>query len=91
MSEKKKELRITEITYDQYTDYEFQPPSTFFVMSSLQIYYFIHTSKRAEAQQWADDTFGVGKFIVKASKLQKTVPKSESGQLTVTGTATRKK
>lgn len=71
MSEKKKELRVTEVSYEEFTDYQFVPPSSFYVMSATQIYYFIHTSKRAEAQQWVDNTFGVGHYRVIPSKMQK--------------------
>lgn len=91
LSEKKKELRITEVSYEEFTDYQFIPMSTFYIMSATQTYYFIHTSKRAEAQAWADENFGKGMYTVKASKLQKTKSKREDGGLSCTGTETRKR
>lgn len=78
-------LKITEVSYEEFTDYEFQPPSTFFVKSALGIYYFIHTSKRQVAQEWADEFFGKNRYTVVASKIQK-----GSGNITVTGTSTRR-
>jgi len=85
-----KELKITTVDYISFTDYEFMPPATFFVMDSLQNYHFIHTSDRKVAQDWCDDYFGKSKYMVKASKLQKTKIKNEAGIYTVTGTSTRR-
>lgn len=87
---KEKEIKITIVDYATFTDYQFQAPSTFFIMSASQDYYFFHTSVRAEAQKAADDMFGQGKYMVKASKLQKTKVKNEAGIYTVTGTSTRR-
>lgn len=92
MSDKKpKEMKVTVVDYETFTDYEFVPYSTFFVRGATGDYYFFHTSKRAEAQKQTDEMFGKGKYTVVASKLQKEKPKSESGSLSCTGTATRKK
>lgn len=86
-----KEMKVTVVDYETFTDYEFIPVSTFFVRGATGDYYFFHTSKRAEAQKQADEMFGKGKYTVVASKLQREKPKSESGALSCTGTATRKK
>lgn len=93
MSEKKKavKLKITDVTFDEFTDIDFTPPSTFFIRGATGDYYFIHTAKRAVAQDWVDENFGKGRYTVVASKLQKTKTKSESGSYSCTGTATRKK
>lgn len=85
-----KELKITTVDYNTFTDYEFIPPATFFVMDSLQNYHFIHTSDRKVAQDWCDDYFGKSKYTVKASKEQKTKIKNEAGIYTCTGTSTRR-
>lgn len=85
-----KELKTTVVDYNTFTDYEFIPPATFFVMDSLQNYHFIHTSDRKVAQDWCDDYFGSGRYLVKASKLQKTKVRNEAGIYTVTGTSTRR-
>jgi hypothetical protein len=78
-------LKITEVSYEEFTDIDFIPCSNYFVRSALGIYYFIHTSDRSKAQAWCDENFGKGKYKVIASKLQK--PK---GDLTVRGTHCRK-
>lgn len=92
MSDKKpKEMKVTVVDYETFTDYEFVPCSTFFVRGATGDYYFFHTSKRAEAQKQADEMFGKGKYTVVASKLQKEKPKSESGGYSCTGVGTRKK
>lgn len=84
-------MKITDVTFDQFTEIDFVPPSTFFIRGATGDYYFIHTSKRASAQEWVDENFGKGRYTVVASKLQKTKPKNESGALSCTGTATRKR
>lgn len=90
MSDTKKEMRITIVSYEQFSEYTFIPPATFFVMNSLQEYYFFHTSKREEAQAEADNLFGKGKYTVKASKNQNTRSRLESGGYSCVGHNTRK-
>lgn len=85
-----KELKITVVTYEEFTDYEFIPMATWYVMDSLQNYHFIHTSKREVAQQWANETFGENRYSVKASKIQKGRSKQENGEVSVRGTSTRR-
>ena len=92
MSDKKpKEMKVTVVDYETFSDYLFVPVSTFFVRGATGDYYFFHTSKRAEAQKQADEMFGKGKYTVVASKLQKEKPKSESGLYSCTGVGSRKK
>jgi hypothetical protein len=86
----KKEVRVTVVSFEEFSDYEFNPPATFYIMDSLQQYYFVHTSDRKVAQDWVDETFGKGRYTVKASKIQKTKFKSESGTYSAVGVATRK-
>lgn len=86
-----KKIKITPVTFDEFTGYEFNPPSTWFIRSASGDYHFIHTASRTVAQDWVNENFGKGRYTVVASKLQKTKSKSESGALSCTGTATRKK
>ena len=70
-----KELKTTVVDYQSYTDIDFVPPASFFVMAfdqnGNQAYYFIHTSKRDVAQGVVNDHFGHNRYKVKASRLQK--------------------
>ncbi len=84
------ELRITTITFKQFADIDFISPATFFIQNAMGDYIFIHTSKRNVAQAWVDENYGKGRYTVKASKLQATKSKLESGGFSCTGTATRK-
>ena len=86
----KKEVKVTIVSFEEFSDYEFQPPATFYIMDCLQNYHFVHTSDRKVAQDWVDETFGKGRYTVKASKIQKTKFKNEAGIYTVTGTSTRR-
>lgn len=82
--------KITVVTYEQFTSYEFIPPATFYIQNALGEYVFIHTSKRALAQDWVNTEYGKGRYTVKASKIQATKSRQESGGLSATGTATRR-
>lgn len=84
------ELKITTVTFTEFSDIDFIPPATFFIQNAMGDYIFIHTSKRNIAQEWVDENYGKGRYTVKASKLQATKSKLESGGLSCTGTATRK-
>ncbi|QNR53836.1 hypothetical protein phiK7A1_046c [Pseudomonas phage phiK7A1] len=83
-------LKVTVVPFSQFSEYDFIPPATFFIQNAMGEYVFIHTSKRQGAQDWVDENYGKGRYTVKASKLQATKSKLESGGLSCTGTATRK-
>lgn len=92
MGEKKvKDPKVTIVNYETFTDYLFIPPATFYIQSATGDYWFIHTSDRRIAQEYIDSVFDKGKYTIKASKLQKTVSKSESGELSCRGTSSRRK
>jgi hypothetical protein len=87
----KKDPKVTIVDYQTFTDYLFIPPSTFYIQNAMGEYWFVHTASRVTAQEYIDSVYGKGRYTVVASKLQKTVSKSESGELSCRGTATRKK
>lgn len=92
MTESKvKELKVTVVDYQTFTDYLFNPPSTFYIQNAMGEYIFVHTASRQVAQEYIDAVYGKSRYTVVASKLQKTVVKSESGGLSCRGTATRNK
>lgn len=82
--------KVTVVTYEQFSDYLFIPPATFFIQNAMGEYVFVHTSHREIAQEWVDKEYGKGKYTVKASKLQATKSKLESGGYSCTGTSTRR-
>lgn len=82
-------MKVTEVTFEEFTDIDFIPMSTFFIRGATGDYYFIHTAKRGVAQEWVDETFGKGRYTVVASKLQKTKSKQEGGGYSCNGTASR--
>jgi len=79
------EVKVTMVTFEEFSDYQFQPPATFYTMSASQLYYFYHTRDRAKAQETCNEMFGEGRYTVKASKIQK-----GNGNITCSGTQTRK-
>lgn len=85
-----KEIEYVVVSYEQFTDYEFNPPATFYVMSATQDYYFFKTSDRAKAQARCDDLFGPNRYTVKASKNQASKSRLESGGCSAYGTTSRR-
>lgn len=83
-------VRTTTVTFEEFSDYEFIPPATWFIQNALGEYIFIHTSQRPVAQSWVDENYGKGRYTVKASKIQATKSKQEGGGLSCTGTSTRR-
>ena len=81
--------KITTVSFDEFSNYEFIPPATFFIQNAMGEYIFIHTAKRAIAQEWVDENYGKGRYTVKASKLQKGKELGE-GSKPAFGTATRR-
>lgn len=85
-----KEIKISTVSYEEYTQYEYVDVATFFIVDAMQNYVYFHTSKREEAQKVCDEYYGKGKYTVKASKIQKTKSKLESGLCSAYGTSTRR-
>jgi len=87
----KKEVKVTVVSFEEYSEYDFVDLSTFFFKDAMGNRHYIHTSNRAEAQRVADEYSGVpGKYKVIATREQKTKSKLESGELSCTGVSTRK-
>lgn len=83
-----KDLKITTVTFEEFTDIDFIPPATFFFKDALGDIHFLHSSKREVCQEWVDKHYGKGKYKVIASKNQKTKSKLESGGQSVYATQT---
>ena len=91
MTEKSIEkIKTTQVSYEEFTNYEFQPPATFYIMDSLQNYIFVHTSQRSVAQEVVDEMYGKGRYTVRAAKQQKSKSKREDGGYSAVGSSTRK-
>lgn len=80
-----KEVQVVIVSYEQFTDYEFIPPGTFYSVSALQEYYFYKTSDRMAAQNKCNELFGQNRYTVKASKIISTKSKQENGGVSVRG------
>lgn len=78
-------VRISLVSFDTFSAYDFEPPATFYTRSAMGEYYFYHTRTRAKAQEACDEIFGSGRYLVTATKIQR-----GTGPLTCTGTHTRK-
>lgn len=90
--EQKKDLKVTTVSFEDFTAYDYICQAAFYFKDALGQIHMLHSSKREECQAWVDLNYPPkGKYKVIASRDVKTKPKTESGNYTCTGTATRKK
>jgi len=87
---KKKEIKVTLVSYTDFSSYDFQEPATWWTLSATGDYYYFHCAKREDAQLKCDEMFGKGFYSVKTSRIVKTKSKLESGGQSVYATATTK-
>lgn len=88
MSEKK--IKTVIVSLDEFSEWDFVPPGSFYIRNALGDYVFLKTSKRKDAQDFINDEYGKGKYAVIPAKIQKTESRLESGGLSCTGTSTRR-
>lgn len=81
--------KVTLVSYEEFAKWEFIPPATFFIKDAMGDYVFVHTAKRAVAQEWIDNEYGKGRYTVNTSRLQKGKPLGEDSKPAF-GTATRR-
>ena len=87
MSEKQIETVV--VTYEQFSDWEFNPPGSYFIRISTGDFIFYKTADRLKAQVQIDLDFPPkGKYTAIPVKISKTKSKLESGDLSCRGTAT---
>jgi len=73
------------------TDDDFIPPSAYYFLPATGDVIFLKTRDRAKAQELCDEWSGVkGKYVIRAIKNVKTKSKSESGEINVRASNTRK-
>lgn len=81
--------KITVVSFEEFREYEFVAPATFYILNAMGEYVFIHTSKREVAQEWINENYG-NRYTVIASKIQKGKALGE-GSKPAYGTASRRK
>lgn len=81
--------KITVVSYTDFAKWEFIPAATFFIKDAMGDYIFIHTAKRAVAQEWVDKEYGKNRYSVNTSRLQKGKELGEDSKPAF-GTATRR-
>lgn len=64
-------VKVTQVTYEEFTDSDFIPPATYYCMDCMQTYTFVHTSSRETATNIVKEIYGHNRYKVKASRLQK--------------------
>lgn len=88
---KKKELKVTQVSFEDFTGYDYICQAAYYFKDALGNVIMLHSSDRQLCQDWVDENYPPkGKYKVIASRTQKTKSKLESGGLSCYGTATRK-
>lgn len=60
-----KQIESVIVSYEDYVDLEFVPPSKWYIRNATGDYEFVKVQKREKAQQFFDEKYGVGKFSVR--------------------------
>lgn len=81
--------KITVVSYKDFAKWDFIPAATFYIKDAMGDYIFVHTARRAVAQEWVDTEYGKGRYSVNTSRLQKGKPLGEDSKPAF-GTATRR-
>ena len=91
MMAKEKELKVTTVTYEDFTAYDYICQAAFYFKDALGQIHMLHSSKREECQAWVDLNYPPkGKYKVIASREQKTKSRQESGEYSAVGSSTRR-
>ena len=62
----KKQVESIVVSYEDFVDLEFNPPSKWYVRNGSGDYEFVKLQRREKAQQFFDEKYGVGKFVVRS-------------------------
>lgn len=83
-------IKTTVISYAEFSEYDFIPPANFYIMDSMQNYFFVHTASRQVAQEVVNEIYGKNRYTVIPSKQMKTKSRREDGGYSAVGSSTRK-
>lgn len=61
-----KQIESVSVSYEDFVDLEFMPPSKWYIRNVIGDYEFVKVQKREKAQQFFDEKYGVGKFTVRS-------------------------
>lgn len=65
MTAKKKELQTVLVSYEEWCDPEFNPPSRLFIRVATGDYLFLKTNKRSVAQEYVNENYG-GIYVIRS-------------------------
>jgi len=90
VTEKKKVVKTEDVSYEQFSQWDFMPPGSFYIRTAMGDYLFLKTSDRKAAQDKVNELYGKGKYTVVAAKMETTKSRLENGGYSCTGTSTRR-
>lgn len=59
---------VIKVTFTEFTDGDFKPPSTYYFKCALGFFNFIKGRDRLALQSWVDEEYGKGKYKLNAAK-----------------------
>lgn len=74
-----KEMKITVVPPEVFSEEDYREPSRYFCVSATGDRFYFHTADRAKAQEECDKQFSKGKYTIRTDKMQK------GGEITVRG------
>lgn len=90
MKQPKKSIKTEIVSFENFSQWDFIPPGSFYIRTALGDYLFLKTSSRAAAQEFVNTEYGKGKYTVVAAKIEQGKSRLESGGYSCTGTSTRR-
>lgn len=60
-----KEIEHVTVSTQEFESDEFRAPSKFYIRDAMDNFVFICTRRRNEAQSWADNEYGYGKYAIR--------------------------
>lgn len=86
-----KQIETVVVTFEQFSDWEFNPPGSYFIRISTGDFIFYKIADRLRAQAQIDLDFPPkGKYTAIPSKISKGKSKREDGGYSAVGSSTRK-
>lgn len=77
-----KTVKAISVSYEEFSDWSFIPPGSFYIRNAMGDYTFFKTSNRKAAQDAVNEMYGKGRYMVVAAKIENTKTRNENGEYT---------
>ncbi len=63
---KVKQIETFSVSYLEFSELEFNPPSKWYIKNALGVYEFVKVQKREKAQEYFDNKYGKGMYSIRS-------------------------